>query len=79
MTTDPVQASIASAWCEVLGLDAVDAEDDFFELGGTSVSASLLARRLRGHGIRFTLGELFANPVLSMQARLAAQRADPVT
>ena len=39
-TKDPVLASrIAGIWCEILGLEAIATEADFFELGGDSLAA----------------------------------------
>lgn len=37
---------IVSVWCAVLGLDRVGEEDDFFEIGGTSLSAVEAAAEL---------------------------------
>jgi non-ribosomal peptide synthetase-like protein len=43
-----LEARIAQAWCEVLGIDDVSVEDDFFcDLGGHSLAAALVVSRLR--------------------------------
>jgi amino acid adenylation domain-containing protein len=42
---------LAGIWCEVLGLERVGIDDDFFESGGDSFSAMKLARRI-GAGVR---------------------------
>jgi amino acid adenylation domain-containing protein len=44
-------ARVAAIWCEVLGLDEVGIDDDFFECGGDSFAAMKLARRI-GEGVR---------------------------
>lgn len=38
---------IAHAWCSVLGITSVTADDDFFELGGSSISAAQVVVALR--------------------------------
>nr|WP_112264136.1 non-ribosomal peptide synthetase [Lentzea terrae] len=44
----PAEHRVARAWAEVLGLDAVGAEDDFFQLGGDSVLATRALALLGG-------------------------------
>jgi amino acid adenylation domain-containing protein len=59
-------ARVAAVWCEVLGLPAVDLEDDLFELGGHSLLAVLLAARLREElGVEVSLRALFAQPTVA--------------
>ncbi|MBB5867883.1 amino acid adenylation domain-containing protein [Allocatelliglobosispora scoriae] len=40
------EAHLAELWCEVLGLDEVHVDDDFFAVGGDSFAAMRLARRI---------------------------------
>jgi amino acid adenylation domain-containing protein len=42
----PLEQFIAGLWTDVLGVRPTGPEDDFFELGGTSIHAAVLARRL---------------------------------
>lgn len=44
---NPLEASIAATWCDVLGTERVDVDDDFFSLGGESLAATQVAARLR--------------------------------
>jgi amino acid adenylation domain-containing protein len=61
----PTQEMVARLWCDVLGLDAVGAEDDFFALGGQSLLAiRLVARLRRATGRSVPLVAVFKNPVL---------------
>ncbi len=46
--TEGTEASVAAIWCEVLGLEAIGADDDFFELGGNSLLGLQVLSRLRG-------------------------------
>ena len=41
-----LEVSIAKLWQEVLGLPAVGLEDNFFEMGGTSLIATVLLTKL---------------------------------
>ncbi|WP_444543688.1 non-ribosomal peptide synthase/polyketide synthase [Nocardia takedensis] len=43
----PTQHLVAEVFAEILGLDRVGLDDDFFALGGTSLEASRVAGRLR--------------------------------
>jgi acyl carrier protein len=61
---------------EVLGLDSVDLDQSFFDLGGHSLSAMrLLSRIEQDTGIKVRLIELFRAPNLRA---FAAQLATPV-
>jgi len=44
---DRVLEIIATSWCAILGVPAVVADDDFFELGGDSILATRIASSLR--------------------------------
>jgi|GEM_PF-5899682 len=66
----PVEEVLAGLWSEVLGVERVGAEDDFFDLGGHSLLAMRLLGRLE-ETFRFEipLGDLFRATTV---ARLAA-------
>jgi len=54
---------IAQVWAETLGVPEVGAADDFFELGGDSLTAVQLISRLRDRfGRSMNLADLFENP-----------------
>nr|WP_231386900.1 non-ribosomal peptide synthetase [Nocardia sp. BMG111209] len=68
----PVERAVAEAYAEVLGVDRVGAEDDFFDLGGTSLLVFTLQRALaaRLHA-EVPVATLFADPtVRGLAARL---------
>jgi amino acid adenylation domain-containing protein len=69
-----MEQRIARIWQELLGIDKVGRDDHFFELGGHSLLAVQVASRLRQEcGIEIGLRELFAEPVLSRLASIAAR------
>jgi amino acid adenylation domain-containing protein len=69
----PDEARVAEAWREVLGLDAVGVDDDFFAAGGDSLAAIRLAARLaRAFGQDLSVAAIVDNPDIARQARLLA-------
>ena len=61
-----LEATIAAAWVEVLGRDAVGRTDDFFDLGGHSLLATQVASRVReATGIDVPLRALFEAPTVA--------------
>ncbi|MEV6975748.1 amino acid adenylation domain-containing protein [Kitasatospora sp. NPDC093806] len=72
---DDVELVLAALWAELLEVDRVGAEDDFFALGGHSLLATRLASAvLETFGVELPLRELFEAPTLAEQAvRLAAR------
>jgi amino acid adenylation domain-containing protein len=63
-------AIIRQAWCEVLGIDHVEDDDDFFALGGDSLRAIRICYALERRGIDLSPEDVFVNstPALQVQA-----------
>ncbi|WP_435616345.1 condensation domain-containing protein, partial [Streptomyces sp. Tue6028] len=54
-----VEQRIAEVWGQVLGLDKVGVEDNFFDLGGHSIKAIALVGALRAEGFEAAVGDVF--------------------
>jgi acyl carrier protein len=64
---DPVsEARLASMWCEILKVDAVNPDDNFFRLGGDSLKAAgLMAQIDEVFGLQIDPVDLFENPTFA--------------
>lgn len=61
-----VQAAVAQAAAQVLGLAEVDLRADFFALGGSSLAVALLTEQLEGAlGVPCPIQLLYEHPVLA--------------
>jgi len=78
-----IEAVLASWWQELLGLDRVGLDDDFFELGGQSlVGVRLFAKIKKTYGVNLGLSTLFEARTIGQMAKLVrdasgAPRSEP--
>ena len=77
------EREIVATWAALLDLDSetIGADDDFFQLGGSSLLLTRLAGRLRRGGREVVLSEFFTASTVEAQARLleAGTRAGRIT
>jgi amino acid adenylation domain-containing protein len=65
-----LERQLAALWCGVLGLDQVSVEDNFFEIGGTSIlGLRLMARVQRQLGIEVRAVKLYEYPTVRSLAQ----------
>jgi thioesterase domain-containing protein/acyl carrier protein len=68
---------LAEFWRELLGVDQVGVDDNFFDLGGHSLVAVRLFRSIRKEfGIDLPISALFEAPTIALLARLLPEAAD---
>lgn len=76
----PLETDIASAWCQLLGVDRIGINDNFFELGGNSLQTMTLVAYLeKTHQISISLKDFLALPSVAGIATLATQQFDQKT
>jgi amino acid adenylation domain-containing protein len=75
----PAEELVAGIWAEVLGIDRVGVEDNFFDLGGHSLLATQMFSRLRERlGIEMPVQALFEAPTVArLTARAEGARGRP--
>jgi acyl carrier protein len=75
----PVEEALAALWSELLGVERVGSDDDFFALGGHSLLATQLVVQLRRlFRVDLSLRELFEEPtVAGLARRLTAREPRP--
>ena len=70
-----VEREIAEVWQEVLGIDTVGVDDNFFDLGGHSLHAVRVHGKLRAKfGDELSLVQLFQYPTINALAGLLTQK-----
>ncbi|WP_462100739.1 amino acid adenylation domain-containing protein [Streptacidiphilus sp. PAMC 29251] len=75
---------VARVWADVLGIEEIGAEDNFFVLGGDSILSMQVVSRLRRDGLQLATRDLFTHQTLAELAavvRVVAEGGDegPVT
>ncbi|MCA6221494.1 non-ribosomal peptide synthetase, partial [Photorhabdus antumapuensis] len=61
---------LAAIWCELLGIERISRNDNFFALGGHSLLAVRMVERLRNLGLTLVVRDLFQSPVLAELAQM---------
>ncbi|NIM16717.1 MAG: amino acid adenylation domain-containing protein [Candidatus Aminicenantes bacterium] len=57
-----VEERMVEIWSEVLGLERIGINDNFFEIGGDSIKAIQIAARLQKYGLKIEIRDFLLNP-----------------
>ncbi|MGV1008333.1 MAG: SDR family NAD(P)-dependent oxidoreductase [Dermatophilaceae bacterium] len=70
-----IERQVAAVWQEVLGLDEVGVDDDFFAVGGHSLAAVQIGTRLQQTvGVELDLNAFFESPTIAAAAAAIGER-----
>ncbi|MEH1869668.1 MAG: amino acid adenylation domain-containing protein [Nostoc sp.] len=73
---NPTEETLASIWAELLGLEQIGINDNFFNLGGHSlIAAQILSRIREGFQVELFFHHIFANPTIAGLAALIEQHS----
>lgn len=65
-----MEDEVRRIWLDVLNLESVGRDEDFFDLGGHSVLMETIRRRIRDDlGVRIPMRTLLGNPTIAAMAR----------
>jgi thioesterase domain-containing protein len=73
--SSPAELVLTEIWREVLAVPEIGINDDFFELGGSSLSSVQVAAKAQAHGVVVTVHDLVEAPTIAQLAVRAAQPA----
>jgi aryl carrier-like protein len=68
---------LKTIWEEVLEIEDITVEDDFFELGGDSLLGVTMISKARRAGVVFSFQDLQENPVLGNLGKVAIRPEQP--
>ncbi|MGB8507775.1 MAG: amino acid adenylation domain-containing protein, partial [Pyrinomonadaceae bacterium] len=74
----PTEQVLAKAWQEILKLDRVGINDNFFDLGGDSIRSIQVLARAKEYGVRSSVQQLFQHPTVCELARALDEATTPV-
>ena len=65
---NPREALLAAVWQELLGRDPIGVHDNYFQLGGDSITAIQVVSRVRRRGWQLAIHEIFESPTIALLA-----------
>ncbi|WP_438297294.1 amino acid adenylation domain-containing protein [Streptomyces sp. HUAS TT7] len=73
----PTEKILATVYAEVLGVDRVGTDDDFFTVGGDSIRSIQVVSRARARGVEVSPRQIFQARTVAALARLAPAHRQP--
>ncbi len=74
----PIEETLAKMWVEILGIERIGARDNFFDLGGNSLSAmQVVARMEKTFNVRVTLKTFFESPTIASSSKTLSANVKP--
>jgi acyl carrier protein len=74
------ERKLAHIWQQVLGIDAIGASDDFFDIGGDSLAATVLAAEIEAtFGIQFQFSDIINLSTVAKQALTVVRNTSSTT
>lgn len=71
---NPTESRLAGIWADVLCVDCVGVEDNFFDLGGHSLSATrIISRVIKSFQLKLPVNALFQSPTIGDMAAVILQ------
>lgn len=67
--TNEIEGALASIWSEVLGIEKIGIDDNFFEMGGDSIKTILISARLLKRGLSININQFFSNNTIRKLAK----------
>ena len=74
-----LEQELTDMFAEVLNVDEIFADDNFFEMGGTSLTASTVTMQLMSRGIKVEYQDIFDNPTPEMLSDYIESMRGPET
>ena len=65
---NPKEALLAAVWQELLGRSPIGVHDNYFQLGGDSITAIQLVSRVRARGWQVAVRDIFESPTIALLA-----------
>ncbi len=76
---DERENDLAESWAEVLGIERVGINDNFFQVGGDSIKAIQVASRLLKRQLKMEIKDLFSYPTIGLLAEHLKDAAETVS
>ena len=74
-----LQKTLANEWADLLGIDRVGIDDNFFDLGGNSLLSIQCIAQLEGHGLKLPIVKLYQHPTIKACATFLEGGTDAVS